>query len=139
VTRRRLSHEQFMTRLAGPRPVAPAIAPAPRPPTSTPFARKCLGLVVPVEERLFVAVYPTGIVYCDRASERDGDYQRIAFLSYSSLVLEWDPHATREPVEALRAAIEADAARMQARRGERFKVSTAGQYIVLGESQAVRS
>lgn len=40
------------------------------------------------EERLFVGMYPCGIVYSDRAKTEYGDYQKVAFLPYNTLKLE---------------------------------------------------
>ena len=79
-------------------------------------------------ERLFVGVYPAGISYADRSREKHGDYARCAFLPFRSLVLEVESDCPK----ALRALIEADAARIQARRGELFEVSASGQTVRLG-------
>lgn len=79
--------------------------------------------------RLFSGVYPTGIVYADKARERDGDYLRVAFLPFSTLQLEWSPG--QHPAE-LRAEIERDAAEVIARRGEQYPVSSSGQTVTLG-------
>lgn len=86
---------------------------------------------VDVDARLFVGIFPGGIVYADRAVEQHGDYKRLAFLSFRTLEVDWSSK-TIEP--SLRAAIEKDVAAMQARRGERFEVSACGQYVVLGEA-----
>lgn len=81
------------------------------------------------EYRLFVGVYPAGIAYADRHNEEHGDYKRVAFLPFRSLTLE--PAKNASP-ELLKQAA-AHAATIAARRGERFQVSTSGQYVVLGE------
>lgn len=81
-------------------------------------------------ERLFCGVYPCGLVYADRARDQDGDYMRLAFLSYATLVLEWDKNTM--PPE-LRAAILASAEAMQAKRGQQFKISACAQYVTLGQ------
>jgi hypothetical protein len=81
-----------------------------------------------MSERLFIGVYPAGIVYADRTRECGGDYQRLAFLAYDTLHLSIRSSCP----EALRPEIEAHAATIQARRGEIFEVSTAGQTIRLG-------
>lgn len=79
---------------------------------------------------LFVGIFPCGIVYADRRREEGGDYARLAFLPFSTLRLEW--HSTR-PVDArTRASIERNAAKIQARRGELFEVTTCGQTVRLG-------
>ena len=80
-------------------------------------------------DRLFIGVYPTGLVYADRAVEVHGDYKRLAFLPYRELVLKVEPDCPAE----LRAMIEADAATVIARRGERFDTSACGQHVTLGE------
>jgi len=80
--------------------------------------------------RLFSGVYPTGIVYADKARERDGDYLRVAFLPFSTLQLEWAPGS--HPAE-LRAEIERDAAQVIAQRGEQYPVSASGQTVKLGK------
>lgn len=77
---------------------------------------------------LFVGVFPTGLSYCDRSR----DYRKLAFLPFSSLVLEWAPGVRVSPM--MRAEIEADAKKMQARRGEAFIVSTCGQTVLLGST-----
>jgi hypothetical protein len=82
-----------------------------------------------VNSRIFSGVFPTGISYADRQREETGDYKRLAFLSFSTLVLEVRPDCPH----GLRTEIEADAARIQARRGEHFQVSTCGQTVLLGD------
>lgn len=79
--------------------------------------------------RLFAGVYPCGIVYADRFVEEHGDYKRLAFLSYRTLELQWD--AKSVPVD-LRLQIEADAATIQAQRGQQYQISTCGQTVMLG-------
>lgn len=79
---------------------------------------------------LFIGVYPCGLVYADRTRELDGDYLRLAFLPYRTLVLEWDkascPHH-------LRTAIESHAASMATQRGRQFNISSCGQTVTLGQ------
>lgn len=83
----------------------------------------------PALDRLFIGVFPAGLVYADRHNEEHGDYKRVAFLPYRSLVLEPAKGANRQLLKqaAKHAAI------ITARRGERFQVSSTGQYVVLGE------
>jgi hypothetical protein len=76
---------------------------------------------VGIEGRLFIGTFPTGIVYADRQKEEHGDYQLVAFLPYGSL-------ANKRLAES---AAE-HAATIQARKGQRFQISTCGQTIVLG-------
>lgn len=83
----------------------------------------------PALDRLFIGVFAAGLVYADRHREEHGDYKRVAFLPYRSLTLE--PAKGANP-QLLKQAAE-HAATITARRGERFQVSSAGQYVVLGE------
>ncbi len=83
-----------------------------------------------VDDRLFVGVMPTGIVYADRSREVDGDYARCAFLPFDTLALEVAPKCPRDML----GAIKADAATIIARRGEQFKISTSGHTVVLGSN-----
>lgn len=81
-----------------------------------------------MNERIFAGVFSTGIGYADRKREKHGDYARLAFLTFSTLTLEVE----QDCPTALRKEIEEDAARIQAKRGEAFQVSTSGQTITLG-------
>ncbi len=81
-------------------------------------------------DRLFAGRYPCGIVYADRAHEVGGDYKRLAFLSYRTLVLEVEADCP----EALRHDIVQDAARYQAMPGEPLQISTCGQTVTLGSA-----
>lgn len=85
-----------------------------------------------LSDRLFSGVYPTGIVYADRARSRGGDYERVAFLSFSTLELEVARGQEKSPLLPL---VREDAARLQARRGQRYEVSASGQYVVLGHGR----
>lgn len=80
-----------------------------------------------ITARLFIGVFPCGISYADRGQTEFGDYKRVAFLPYDTLV--FDVIDVRSPL--LMAALE-DAVRVQARRGETFQVSTCGQTVLLG-------
>lgn len=79
------------------------------------------------EERLFIGLYPAGIVYADRGATENGDYRRCGFLPYDTLVLEVTKWAG-----SLRQEIEAHAETIQRRRGEAFEVSSCGQTVRLG-------
>lgn len=81
-----------------------------------------------MSDRLFIGVYPEGIVYADRSREKHGDYARVAFLPYRTLVLDVDKGADPKLVEQARA----HAATLQARKGELYEVSTCGQTVRLG-------
>lgn len=85
-------------------------------------------------ERLFMGVYPAGIVYADRKYEVGGDYARLGFLPYDTLELSLEKRCTGE----LRKLVVAEASKMQARRGQQFKISTAGQTVLLGSKSAPR-
>jgi len=80
-------------------------------------------------ERLFIGVYPVGLVYADRSVEIQGDYKRLAFLPYRSLILEW---ASTDGGSDLRQLIETNAAKIVAMRGQYFPVSASGQTVLLG-------
>lgn len=82
-------------------------------------------------DRLFSGVYPTGIVYADRAREVGGDYARLAYLNFATLKLEVEANCPAD----LRQRIELDAAVIQAKRGQQFQTSTAGQAVLLGSAR----
>lgn len=82
------------------------------------------------EDRLFIGVFPAGISYADRSRERHGDYVRLAFLSYATLVLDVERGCPAD----LRARIEQHAATLQAKRGELFQTSQCGHSVRLGAS-----
>jgi hypothetical protein len=79
-------------------------------------------------QRLFIGVYPAGIVYADRHHEVAGDYVRLGFLSYATLELEVKAHCPPD----LHAQIKDHAATLQARRGELYQTSQSGQTVKLG-------
>jgi hypothetical protein len=81
------------------------------------------------KDRLFIGVYPTGIVYADTEVEERGDYRRLAFLPFHSLVLEL---CEKVPPDLVR-RIKRHAAKIIARKGEEFRVSTCGQTVTLGQ------
>lgn len=80
------------------------------------------------QDRLFVGVYPCGLVFADRSDESSGDYARLAFLSYDTLKLDLKPTCPAD----LRARIEQYALDMKSKRGEEFQISTCGQTVRLG-------
>jgi hypothetical protein len=80
-----------------------------------------------VSAALFIGVFPTGVGYADTRVEEYGDYKVVAFLSFSTLELE-----IRAPKSDLLPRIKADAASIQARRGQEFIVSGCGQTVLLG-------
>lgn len=81
-----------------------------------------------VEARLFAGVFPCGIVYADRGREVSGDYARLGFLDYGTLTLILEKNCPVEFAEAIRA----DAAEIQAKKGQDFRISTVGQVVRLG-------
>ncbi len=85
--------------------------------------------LLPLAERIFVGTFPTGISYADRSVEVGDDYKRLAFLPFSTLVLEW--YAKRVSPD-VRDYVERDAAKIQSRRGQDHPVSSSGQTVVLG-------
>lgn len=87
--------------------------------------------------RLFMGVYPCGIVYADRGVNEGGDYARVAFLPFATLEIEW-----KRPTSPLRELVVRAAAELQAQRGELFATSaTAARGAdgrLLGCGQTVR-
>lgn len=102
------------------------VGPLPEPKSKAKRQREERGLSA--EERLFVGVMPTGIVYADRSREVDGDYARCAFLPFDTLFLAVAPKCPKDMV----GLIEADAATIIARRGEQFPISSSNQTVLLG-------
>ena len=80
-------------------------------------------------ESLFIGIFPGGIVYADRNREEHGDYKRIAFLSYDTLVLD-----VKAPRSGLLEEVKAHAATLQAKAGEHFQISACGHTTLLGEN-----
>lgn len=81
----------------------------------------------PLAARLFQGIYSCGIVYADRAVERDGDYRRLAFLPYDTLQIEYE----KDCPELWRPFLEQKAAEMLARAGQRFALA-GNMSIILG-------
>lgn len=71
---------------------------------------------------------PAGFSYSDRGRERHGDYAPLAFMSFRTLELEIE----RDCPKWLIPVIQANAATIQARRGELYEVSACGQTVRLG-------
>jgi len=88
-----------------------------------------LHLFADKRDRLFIGFFPAGIVYADREIEEHGDYRRIGFLPYGTLVFE--PHKSASG--DLLAQARVHAMTIQARKGEKFQISSSGQYVVLGD------
>ena len=112
--------EQRWKQLAGP-PTHPL-------PQKSTFSGPIIAPDEHVQDRLFIGVYPCGIVYADRTREANGDYKKLALLCYKSLALEV---AVDCPAD-LRAEIESNARQIMRRAGEQFQISTCGQTVTLG-------
>ena len=87
------------------------------------------------DDRLFTYVAATGIAYCDRGRTVDGDFARIGFLPFSTL----RPEIASDCPEGLRERVVRDMAGIQARRGEDYRNSTAGQTVTLGYALAAEA
>jgi len=81
-----------------------------------------------ITNRLFIGVYPGGIVYADRMNEEDGDYKKLAFLSYSTLKLEFSGEC---PID-LQERIEKNAIKVIEKKGCPFAISSS-QTVILGQ------
>ena len=80
------------------------------------------------EDRLFIGLFPAGVVYADRKVERHGDYKRLAFLSYDTLKLEVEKDCPKD----LRGRIEDDAQGYKA--GQSLRIAD-NCTITLGKDQ----
>ncbi len=80
-----------------------------------------------IAERLFCGVFPEGFSWADRAKQEHGDYKKVAFLSFRDLKF-----TVCDPASPLLATVKREAAKLQARRGERFETSASGQGVTLG-------
>lgn len=78
--------------------------------------------------RLFIGVYPCGLVYADRHREEHGDYKRLAFLPFATMAVEYRDDCLAE----LRLEIAAHARELGWKKGDTFQVTTSGQTIILG-------
>ncbi len=77
--------------------------------------------------RLFCGVFPEGFSWADRAKQERGDYKKVAFLSFRDLKF-----TVYDPKSPLLETVKREAAKLQARRGERFETSASGQGVTLG-------
>jgi len=80
-------------------------------------------------DRLFIGIFPGGIVYSDRHHEKDGDYKRLAFLPYHELTLKLESDCPAVMVGEIRQ----HAQTIINRRGQQFSVSTCNQTVTLGK------
>lgn len=81
---------------------------------------------------LFIACFPTGLVYCDKSREVDGDYIKVAYLNYGTLDL-----SVYEPRSPLMPDVKADAEQMQSRSGEQFQIA-GNAFVTLGDKMEAR-
>jgi hypothetical protein len=81
-----------------------------------------------LNDRLFIGLYPAGIVYADKSHTAGGDYKQVAFLPYRTLTLE-----IRDAESPLLESAKAHAAGIQAQRGKPLTVSACGQSALLGD------
>lgn len=72
-----------------------------------------------LDYRIFCCCMTTGWVWSDRRRERHGDYVRLGYMSYERLVLELEKDCPKD----LAMMILEDAARLQERRGERYRIA----------------
>jgi len=80
--------------------------------------------------RISAVNFGTGISWADPTARKHGDDKRLAFLYFADLKLD----VRDDCPEDLRDIIIADAAEIQARRGEEYQVSISGQTITLGHA-----
>ena len=71
-----------------------------------------------MHDNLFIAVRSTGLSYCDKSIEVDGDYACVAFLPFATLVLK-EYRKRSSVLEDVRKHAES----MVARRGQLFAIS----------------
>lgn len=83
---------------------------------------------VPLKERLFIAVRPTGLGYHDRTRQKDGDYAKCAFIPYDTL----EPEFYAGCDAAIKRKVVADAKQLRKKSGAPYKVSASGQTVTLG-------
>lgn len=81
-----------------------------------------------LKDRLGTYTFPAGYVYADRAVEVNGDYRRLGFLGYKTLILELDKDCPAYWRQALVDAAE----KVQLAAGERVSTSSCGQWVSLG-------
>lgn len=80
-------------------------------------------------ECLFIAIHSGGVGYSDKNREKDGDYLRLCFLPYGTLVPQW---TDAKMSDALRKEIEKEILSMQIHCGRRFETSATQQTVLLG-------
>lgn len=113
-------------------PPAPWRPASPEPVSVAPRQGSTWATPRPETPRIFCGIFPAGLLWADRERIHQGDYKRLAFLPYRTLLLDIERDCPTE----LREIIESEAADIIDRRGEAFQVSTAGQTVLLGGSDA---
>jgi hypothetical protein len=83
-------------------------------------------------DSLFIGVFPAGISYADRTKQEHGDYKRLAFLPYDTLILEWRHPAYKSLSVEMISFIVKDAERVAGMRGQLYPISSCGQTVRLG-------
>ena len=81
------------------------------------------------QDRLFVGIHAAAIAYCDRYTEEDSDYKRLATLPYGTLKLDIRADCPEELADVIRTW----AVQVQARRGEQFQIAS-NQSVELGHA-----
>ena len=94
-------------------------------------ATHCGRLCMDVKTMLMQGCHSTGIGFYHRGVEKAGDYLRLGFIPYDTLVLESE-RCLSEADPELRAVIESDVKALQAKAGLPFAISTSGQTVLLG-------
>jgi hypothetical protein len=77
--------------------------------------------------------FPTGIVYADKTREdpTTRDYKRLGYLNYATLILTLEPDCKRDVAHY----VTAEAAKLQAMRGQRFSIA-GNMQVTLGSDIA---
>ena len=80
------------------------------------------------QDRLFIGIGATGMIYADRSIIKQGDYATVAHLSFDKLELKFEPICPADLIGLIRK----DAAEIQSRKGETYEVTSSGQVVMLG-------
>lgn len=78
------------------------------------------------EERLFIGIFPGGIVYADRKTEVHGDYKRLAFLSHETLQLKLESDCPLDLADQIANDVET------VRKKKQVKTDACGSFVTLG-------
>lgn len=81
-----------------------------------------------MRDRIFAGCFGEGIRYADRHREKNGDYAHLAYLPFGSLELDIYDDCPKD----LRGEIVKHAKCIQDRKGQEYRISTAGQTVTLG-------